>query len=172
VCVGVRSTVGVQYEVDKRYWNVSRALAARWIYQRATCELITNNIVTGLALVNLDEPLECEACIKAKLVCQEIASEHEGERATTFGQEIWSDVWGPAKVPTLGGQKYFVSFTDDHSRWLTVYLLETKDVFKAYKSFEAWVATHLNVGIACLHSDHGGEYMSRFLSHIWMERGQ
>jgi hypothetical protein len=30
--VGVRSTVGVRYEVDERYGNVPRALAARWTY--------------------------------------------------------------------------------------------------------------------------------------------
>jgi hypothetical protein len=52
----------------------------------ATHKLVTNNIVTGLALVNLDEPLECKACIKAKLVCREIAREREGERTTIFGQ--------------------------------------------------------------------------------------
>ena len=39
----------------------------------------------------------------------------------------------------------------------------TKDIFEAYKAFEAWVATHLNIGIACLHSDRGGEYMSMVL---------
>ena len=39
----------------------------------------------------------------------------------------------------------------------------TKDIFKAYKAFEAWVATHLNVGIAHLHSNRGGEYMSMVL---------
>jgi hypothetical protein len=32
MCVGVRSTVGVRYEVDEMYGNVSRALAARWTY--------------------------------------------------------------------------------------------------------------------------------------------
>ena len=34
-----------------------------------------------------------------------------------------------------------------------------KDILEAYKVFEAWVKKHLNVGIACLHSDRGGEYM-------------
>ncbi|KAF8229546.1 hypothetical protein L208DRAFT_1064058, partial [Tricholoma matsutake] len=81
----------------------------------ATCELVAKGIVTGLLLVNSNEPLECEACVKAKLVHCEVVKECEGEQATTFSQEIWSDVWGPPKVALLGGQKYFVSFTDDYS---------------------------------------------------------
>jgi hypothetical protein len=83
--------------------------------------------------------------------------------ATVFGQEIWSDLWGPPKVSTLGGRKYFVSFTDDYSQWTTVFLLWSKDILEAYKTFDAWVKTHLKVRIACLHSDRGGEYMSKEL---------
>ena len=41
-----------------------------------------------------------------------------------------------------------------------VYLLQMKDIIEAYKTFEAWVEKHLNIGITCLHSDHGREYMS------------
>lgn len=73
------------------------------IAPRAAQELVTNGLVTGLLLVNSDEPLECEACIKAKLVHHEIVKEHEGEQATVFGQEIWSDLWGPPQVALLGG---------------------------------------------------------------------
>jgi hypothetical protein len=98
-------------------------------------------------------------CIKAKLTCQEIPKVHQGEHATRFGQEIWSDLWGPLSAVTLGGCRYFVSFTDDHSHWTIVYLLQTKDILEAYKVFEAWVEKHLDTGIACLHSDRGGEYM-------------
>jgi hypothetical protein len=116
-------------------------------------------LVTGLKIVTSDEPEECEACIKAKLTHQEIPKVCQGKHTTKFGQEIWSDLWGPPSVVTLGGCKYFVSFTDDHSHWTTVYLLQTKDILEAYKMFEAWVKKHLDTGIAYLHSDHRGEYM-------------
>jgi hypothetical protein len=137
----------------------------------AAQELVTKNIVVGLSLVGSDEPLECEACVKAKLVCHEVIKEQEGEQASVFGQEIWLDIWAPPKVPSLGGRKYFVSFTDDYSRWTTIFLLETKDIFEAYKTFKAWVETHLKVGIVCLHSDCGGEYMSKELIAYLDEKG-
>jgi len=46
---------------------------------------------------------------------------------------------------------------------MTIFLLQTKVIFEAYKTFEAWVETHLKTGIVCLHSDHGGEYMLKEL---------
>ncbi|KAF8222311.1 hypothetical protein L208DRAFT_1323365, partial [Tricholoma matsutake] len=68
--------------------------SAHIVKPQGVTELVTNGIVTGLLLVNSDEPLECKACIKAKLVHCEIVKEREGERATMFGQEVWSDLWG------------------------------------------------------------------------------
>jgi hypothetical protein len=85
------------------------------IAPRAARELVINGLVTGLTLKDSDEPTECEACVKAKLTRREVAKVREGERATVFGQEIWSDLWGTPKISTLGGRKYFVSFTDDYS---------------------------------------------------------
>jgi GAG-pre-integrase domain len=115
------------------------------IAHHTTQELITKGLVTGLKIVTSDEPEECKACIKAKLTCWEIPKVCQGKGTTKFGQEIWSDLWGPPGVATLGGHKYFISFTDEHSCWTTVYLLQTKDILKAYKAFEAWVKKHLEL---------------------------
>ena len=52
-----------------------------------------------------------------------------------------------------------------------IFLLQTKDLFEVYKTFEAWVKTHLKVGIACLHSDCGGEYMLKELIAYLDEKG-
>jgi hypothetical protein len=48
-------------------------------------------------------------------------------------------------------------------------LLRTKDeVLKQYKSFEVWVITQQHCsGIKVLHSNHGGEYLSKdFDEHL------
>ena len=50
-------------------------------------------------------------------------------------------------MTTFGGQKYYISFTDDWSCWMTVYLLREKsESFEAYKAFVAWVEIHLSSG--------------------------
>jgi hypothetical protein len=86
-----------------------------------------------------------------------------------FGDEIHTDIWGPASTSTVKGRCYFITFMDDATRYTVVYLLRTKDqVLKSYKSFEAWAITqqHCN-GIKVLHSDRRGEYLSNdFDKHL------
>ena len=120
--------------------------------------LVVNGHVAGVTLIDLLEPLQCEPCIKAKSVRKAIPKVRQGEQATEFGQEIHSDIWGPTKHLTLGGRKYFISFTDDCCRWTTVFTLATKkspEVLACFKSFEAWVLTQLKVVIECLRTDRG-----------------
>jgi len=79
----------------------------------ATKMLVVNGHVAGVMLIGSLEPLQCESCIKAKSARKVIPKVRKGEQATEFGQEIHSDIWGPTKHLTLGGRKYFISFTDD-----------------------------------------------------------
>jgi hypothetical protein len=49
------------------------------------------------------------------------------------GDEVHSDLWGPAPVESINHKRYYVSFTDDHSRYTTIYFLHTKD-----KTFDSY----------------------------------
>ena len=58
---------------------------------------------------------------------------------------------------------------------MTIYLIHEKsETFEAYKLFHAWVTNQLGKQIKCLHTDHGGEYLSdkftRFLDNNGIER--
>ncbi|KZT68540.1 hypothetical protein DAEQUDRAFT_671082, partial [Daedalea quercina L-15889] len=83
------------------------------IAPRAIRELVSNGRITGVTLVPSDEPEVCEVCIRAKSTRQPVPKEREGERAEEFGEEIHSDLWGAARIATLGGRKHYISFTDD-----------------------------------------------------------
>ena len=86
----------------------------------------------------------------------------QGERAKEFADEIHTDLWGPVSIATFGGWCYYISFTDDWSRWTMVCLLRQKsEAFQAYKDFTAWVLTQLDRHIKCLHVDCGGEYLNK-----------
>jgi len=84
------------------------------------------------------------------------------------GDEIHSDIWGPAPVETINRKEYYVSFTDDHSRFTKIYLLRTKsEAFDSYCSFKAWLQTQHNHPIKKFHTDRGGEYLSNeFSNHL------
>ena len=74
----------------------------------------------------------CETCVlwKAKQVKLNTVI-HKSEGILDY---IHSDLWGPAKVQSKGGSKYFMTLIDDYSRRVWVFLLKTKDrSFIAFK---------------------------------------
>jgi transposase InsO family protein len=140
------------------------------IAPNAAKALISKGLVTGIALTNSPATLDtCPSCVYGKATRQPVLPVREGDRATVYGAEVHSDVWGPSPVATLRGRRYYVSFTDDYSRETVLYLLGQKSgVFAAYREYEAWCKVQRGVEhIKVLHSDRGGEYMSEaFISHL------
>ena len=131
------------------------------IAPHAVKDLVSQGIVEGVVLTDNDVDFICHACIIGKKHRHPVPKVWEGKRANEFGAEIHSDLGGPAQMEMLGKCRYYVSFTDDWSRWMTIYLLCKKsETFKAYKSFHAWVINQLSKRIKCLHTDHGREYLS------------
>jgi transposase InsO family protein len=92
--------------------------------------------------------------------------------ARFFGEEVHSDVWGPSPVTSIGGRKYYITFTDDYTRYTWAQTLKAKsDAITAYKSFAAWARTQHSAVIRQLRSDQGGEYMSNNLKGFLQEQG-
>ena len=53
---------------------------------------------------------------------------------------VHTDVWGPAKTTSMGGSKFYVTFTDDHTRKVWVYFMKEKsEAFTHFQSFKAMV---------------------------------
>jgi hypothetical protein len=110
--------------------------------------LIRNHLVAGLQLLDDSSPFFCESCEYAKATRKPISKERQAEQASAFGDEIHSDVWGPSPIPTIGGRNYYVTFTDDYSRYTSLELLKSKDkTLDAYKSYAMWAQTQHNVKI-------------------------
>ena len=74
---------------------------------------------------------------------------------------IHTDVCGPMSVKAHGGYRYFLTFTDDLSRYGYIYLMTHKsETFEKFKEFQSEVENHRNKKIKFLRSDRGGEYLS------------
>ncbi|XP_047268802.1 uncharacterized protein LOC107871373 isoform X1 [Capsicum annuum] len=84
------------------------------------------------------------------------------ERKLNILDLIYSDVCGPMEVEFIGGNKYFVTFIDDASRKLWVYILKTKDqVFQVFQKFYVLVEKGTGRKLKRLRTDNRGEYTSR-----------
>ncbi|GJS92823.1 retrotransposon protein, putative, ty1-copia subclass [Tanacetum coccineum] len=109
---------------------------------------------------------KCVPCMSGKMSRKPYT--HQVERAKDLLGLIHTDVCGPFKIMSRQGANYFVTFTDDFSRYGYVYLLKHKhEVFETIKVFQNEVENQLGKTIKSLHSDHGGEYISQeFLDHL------
>nr|GEV62610.1 hypothetical protein [Tanacetum cinerariifolium] len=93
---------------------------------------------------------------------------HQVERAKDLLGLIHIDVCSPFKIMLRQGASYFVTFTDDFSRYGYVYLLKHKiEVFQTFKVFQKKVENQLSKTNKSLRSNREGEYMSQeFLDHL------
>ncbi|GJW77154.1 retrotransposon protein, putative, ty1-copia subclass [Tanacetum coccineum] len=109
---------------------------------------------------------KCVPCMSGKMARKPYT--HQVERAKDLLGLIHTDVCGPFKIMSRQGASYFVTFTDDFSRYGYVYLLKHKhEVFETFKVFQKEVENQLGKTIKLLRSDRGGEYMSQeFLDHL------
>ena len=83
----------------------------------------------------------CEPCLHGKMTKSPFTK--KGERASDLLGLIHSDVCGPMSVQARGGFNYFVTFTDDFSRYGYVYLMRSKaETFEKFKEFKNEVETN------------------------------
>ena len=73
----------------------------------------------------------CEHCVLGKAHRVKFNTGEHNTKGTL--DYIHSDLWGPAQAVTHGGARYFLSFIDDYSRKLWVYVLKSKEqVFETF----------------------------------------
>ena len=111
----------------------------------------------------IDAKHKCETCVEAKLTKSSFQSV---ERHTKPLDLIHSDICDLKFVQTKGGNKYFITFVDDSTKYCYVYLLKSKD-----EAIEKFVLYKSEVEkIKVLRSDRSGEYESPFFDFCAQHR--
>ena len=109
----------------------------------------------------IDANHKCETCVQAKLTRSSFQSI---ERHTEPLDLIHSDICDLKLVQTRGGNKYFITFVDDSTKYCYVYLLKSKgEAIEKFVLYKNEVENQLNRKIKVLRSDRGGEYESPFV---------
>lgn len=85
---------------------------------------------------------------------------------------VHMDVWGPYKMSTYNGKRYFLTLVDDHSRWTWVFLLALKsDVIVLLKQFLSMIKTQFGRVVKVFRSDNGGEFFNTNCSELFTSNG-
>ena len=122
--------------------TVPKAPLALWhrrlghIDEDTICKMVCMDAVTGLK-VDREGIQDCSACQKGKQT-QNIIPHSTHERATEVLGQVFSDVCGPMENSTVEGYCYFITFTDDYSRYTHISFCKTKD--DALEAFKTWKA--------------------------------
>ncbi|XP_072087350.1 uncharacterized protein [Arachis hypogaea] len=104
--------------------------------------------------------LECQTCHLGKHVRSSFSSRVNTRAASPFSV-IHSDVWGPSRVTSHSGFRYFVTFIDDFSRCTWLYLMKDRsELFVHFKSFCSEIQNQFKTSIKILRSDNAREYFS------------
>ena len=146
-------------------------------------QLVKKEMVDGMSYDTDSEPVkECEACVRGKMKKETFPKQSE-HRSTKPYEIVHSDICGPMQVESKGGSRYMLTFTDDHTRYSTVYFIKSKSEtiskFKEYvhsveKQFGEKIKT-LNTlernDVKIVRSDNGGEYKSSGFAEFCASKG-
>ena len=112
-----------------------------------------------LELLDCESFHTCEPCLMGKMTKTSFSGTME--RANDLLEIICTDVCGPMSVEARGGYRYFLTFTDDLSRYGYIYLMKHKsETFEKFKKFQSEVENHRDKKIKFLRSDRGDKYLS------------
>nr|GEY24735.1 retrotransposon protein, putative, Ty1-copia subclass [Tanacetum cinerariifolium] len=101
---------------------------------------------------------QCVSCLSGKMT-RKLFPDYLEREIDLLGI-IHTDVCGPLRHVSRQGASYFITFTDDYSRYGYVYL-HKHEVFETFKVFKNEVENQLGKTIKALRSDRGGEYISQ-----------
>ena len=117
---------GLIYEKSSILWH--RRLGH--ISRNRIKKLVKNGILENLDFTDFEIYMDC---IKGK---QTKHTKKDATRSNEFLEIIHTDICGPLNIPCLSGEKYFITFIYDFSRYGYVYLIheksQTVDILEVY----------------------------------------
>ncbi|KAL0361396.1 UNVERIFIED_CONTAM: Transposon Ty2-B Gag-Pol polyprotein [Sesamum radiatum] len=109
----------------------------------------------SLEIDNLDHLPTCKSCLKGKMTKKPFV--RQSTIVDGLLDLVHTDVCGPLSIPARGGFSYFITFTDDHSRYGYVHLMRYKsEALGRFKEYRLDVENQTNRKIKALRSDRGG----------------
>ena len=132
--------------------------------------MYSRKIVTGMHMSNGRSKFPCPECCYGKSSRKPFP--RFGSRAVAPLDIVHSDIVGPMRTATSRKFNYYVSFIDDFSRMVFIYLLKHKgEVLLKFIQFQRLTTTQMERSIKCLRTDNGGEYLSKEFNEYCASNG-
>ncbi|CAN1270689.1 Retrovirus-related Pol polyprotein from transposon TNT 1-94 [Linum perenne] len=129
------------------------------------------NLVKGLPSIKDSKDFFCKACVLGKHTRSSFKSKTFQSSDRTLAL-VHMDLVGPSNVISLGGKYYIFVLVDDYSRFTWVFFLTHKDeALEKFKAFVEMRNNEQNSKLACIRSDHGGEFDSEAFEEFCDARG-
>jgi len=108
--------------------------------------------------------LGCESCESGKHHRAIFPSRINSRSSPTF-ELVHSNVWGPSRMPSIKGFRYFLLFVDDFSHMTWLYLLkERSEVSSVIELFFDEIKNQFSTSIRVLRTDNALEYVKKDVS--------
>ncbi|KAK8935961.1 hypothetical protein KSP39_PZI012924 [Platanthera zijinensis] len=133
-------------------------------------QMYHQQLVEGLPKLTKTQ-VKCDSCARSKT--HRLPFPKTAQRRATQPLELLHiDLWGPSRVPTLGGKRYYLLIVDDFSRFMWLKHLEEKsESFQHFISFQKQIEKQLERQIKALRSDRGGEFLSNEFNNYCLANG-
>ena len=120
------TSLALQHNVETEHSAMKENSSLLWhkrlghISSERMKRLVKDQVLPSL---NFSDLTKCVDCIKGK---QTKHTKKGATRSTQLLKIIHTDICRPFDVPTFGGEKYFITFINDFSRYYYIYLLHEK----------------------------------------------
>ncbi|KAK3016293.1 hypothetical protein RJ639_007613 [Escallonia herrerae] len=112
----------------------------------------------------------CDVCCRAKH-SRTVFPDSTSRAMDIFGL-VHCDIWGPYRVSTISGTKYFLTIVDDYSRVVWVYLMHDKgQTGTLLRNFCNMVHTQFGKLVKIIRSDNGHEFDSQPMTQFYNDHG-
>ena len=134
-------------------------------------KLYSKTLVTGMSIDSEEKPDPiCEPCLAGKQ--HRDINKVATNRASQPLELIHTDLHGPMPVRTPEGYRYWVTFIDDATRFMSVAALKRKsEAFIAFKQFKTAMENQTGYKVKIQRDDKGGEYISKAYDEYCRSQG-
>lgn len=162
VAEGCHHTLNCQHTWHRRFGHRDPAVFER---------LKKEDLASGVKIVDCGARIVCEHCLEGKMA--RLPFPQQSVKKTTRPlQLVHTDLCGPMRNVTPGGNRYFLSIIDDYSRYLWLYLLKNKAEAKGcIMNYVRAVENQFGRKPGIIRSDRGGEFVNKELEDFYRKEG-